>query len=80
MSWHKLRIERRLDFQFLKKKSFRNLGSKKIPFSIHLLSEVEENRELAATWQLGARLAQFVKECVRTRLVIFWFFIFFMTI
>ena len=39
----------------------------KVPFD--LLSEVEENRELAATGQLCARLAQFVKECVRTRLV-----------
>ena len=53
--------------------SLRNLGSKKIQFPIHLLSEVEENRELPATGQLGARFAQFIKESVRTRLVMFWF-------
>ena len=50
--------------------SLRNFGSKKIRFPIHLLSEVEENRELPATGQLGARLAQFVKECVGTCLTL----------
>ena len=36
--------------------------------SPHLFGEVEENGELPAAWQLGARLAQFVEECVRARL------------
>ena len=78
MSWDKLRIEGRLNFQFLKKSVRSVEGSKKIEFrhqpqtsiSPHLFGEVEENGELPAAWQLGARLAQFVEECVRARLTL----------
>ena len=35
---------------------------------VHLLSEVEENRELAAAWQFCSRLAELIKECVGARL------------
>ena len=35
---------------------------------VHLLSEVEENRELAAAWQFCSRLAELIKERVGARL------------